>query len=326
MSTVEMFDEVVDRKRLEPAREITKPIVGPDPLTAYWYKARKNGFGGSEAAGACGVSRYDTPYSLYLRKRGELDEFEGNDATEMGLELEPIVVRRYAKKTGRTIAQAPMPMLIHPDVPYMFATPDAMLDGNELLSVKTTASWPLAKELADMEGTDFVPAEWVIQGQQEMAITGAEVCHVALLLFGRDLRTFRIDRNDDLIASMIRIEGELWQRIVDGNPPSPDFQHPRTADMIHAMHGLAEGTTIALGEDAEALWMEQEGIAEQIKELTARRKSIRAQIEHAMGEAALGTVPSGNFVIARNQVNRKGYSVDPTTYITLSAKTKGKKP
>ena len=56
-----------------------------------WLEYRKQGIGGSDAAVACGISRYKSPVELWLEKTGQLPNQEAGEAAYWGTQLEPFV-------------------------------------------------------------------------------------------------------------------------------------------------------------------------------------------------------------------------------------------
>jgi hypothetical protein len=69
-------------------------------LTAAQLAERSTGFGGSDAAAACGLSRWKSAYQLYLEKRGEAPLVEEeNEAMRWGTLLEPVV--RQGTRSGQ---------------------------------------------------------------------------------------------------------------------------------------------------------------------------------------------------------------------------------
>ena len=58
-----------------------------------WLEVRKSGIGGSEVAAICGLSKWESAYTLWLRKTGQVEDkdLSGNEAVEWGNRLEPVV-------------------------------------------------------------------------------------------------------------------------------------------------------------------------------------------------------------------------------------------
>lgn len=233
----------------------------------------------------------------------------------LGRKLEPVVISEFLEETGYEVDTAPCPMFRHPQHDFVLATPDAILAGGDLLEAKTT-SFRLAKELGE-EGSDFIPSNWVCQCQQQLSVTGARLCHLAALIDGRTLRLYQVARNDTLIEGIIAAERELWERIVNRDPPEPNFEHARTAELIRELHGLAEGRTIVLESDVATLWQQQRELAEQIKTLESEREQLRSRVLHAMGDAAIAACPGFEFELTRSIVKEATYTVERKAYIQI---------
>lgn len=293
-----------------------EPIAVAKPETPEWYAARMTGLGASEAAAACGLSRWSTPFEVYCRKKGLLTEREDNDAMRLGRRLEPIIIAEFVDRTGLEIAQAPCPMMRHPEHSFILATPDAVLTTDSPLEAKST-TWRIAKDLGE-QGSDELPAEWVMQTQQQILVMDVELAHVAVLIDGRTLKTFEVERNDRLIARMIEVEAELWDRIQRDDPPPPDFTHRSTPDLIKHLYGLTSGKTIVLPADVAELCVADDAAALAEKEAKATRDTLRAKILHAMGDAEIGLLPDFEMEMVRREITRKEYTVKETTYVTLT--------
>ena len=281
-----------------------------------WLAFRMTGIGGSEAAAACGVSRYGTPLHVYMKKRGLLSDTPYNDAMRMGRRLEPIVIQEFVDRTGEDVDEYPVDTLRHPDYPCILATPDARLESGALLECKKT-SWRMAQELGD-QGSDYVPTEWLLQCQQQMAVAGADLCHIAVLLDGRTLQTYRVVRHEKIIAQIVQVELQLWEQIQAGIAPEPDFQHAETAELLRRIHGVKSGKIIDLPADLAAEWERQKAMGQQITTLEEERESVRSRVLHAIGDAAIARLPGGEREISRKQIEEKAVSYVRKAYINIT--------
>lgn len=298
----------------------TTPRVVATPHSDEWYAARSTGIGASEAAAACGMSQWQTPLELYHRKRGELPPIDDNDAMRLGRKLEPIIKDEFCLATDAILEDIEPPMFRHPDLDFMLATPDGIvISPSELLECKSSSSFVIKADCGD-EGTDEVPTSWLMQAQQQIAVCGADLVHVAALLDGRTLKLYRIERNSDLIELIAAAESDLWDRIQAGTPPEPDWTHRTTLGLIRALHGAPEDETdiIALESAIVAEWEAYESLGKQIKELDDLRNVARAKVMHAVGEHAGGFLGDGRMV-RRKLTERKGYTVEPTSFVDFRA-------
>ena len=61
-----------------------------------WLEARRHGITASEIAAVLGLSPYESPYSLYWRKLGELPAQDDTLAMALGRHLESFVAGQFA--------------------------------------------------------------------------------------------------------------------------------------------------------------------------------------------------------------------------------------
>lgn len=267
-----------------------------------WLEERKTGIGGSDAAVVCGMSPWKTPHQLYLEKRGELDDVDLSslEHVRFGNLLEDVVAQEFAHRTGLSVRRAQQ-MKRHPKHSFMLANIDRKIEGkDELLEVKTTSEYNSDK-WGD-EGTDQVPEHYLMQAQHYLAVTGWDLAHMAVLIGGNRMQTYQIGRNDDLIRSMIDLEGEFWEAVQTGTPPDVDYAHPSTLEMLKRKYVGTNGVIIDLPRQALALHTERGQIREQIKELEARGKEIDGQLLDMVGFNAAGRLPEGQGAYRRKLI------------------------
>lgn len=283
-----------------------------------WLELRNQGIGASEAAAACGISNWQTPLELYHRKRGQLPPIEENRAMRLGKKLEPIIASEFELETGLKVAVREPGLWASSESPHILATPDAMLSEDELLEIKTMNDRRAWEELGE-EGTDEIPFEWNMQAQQQMYVMGASVCWFAVLVGGQDLRVFAIHRHDKAIAGLCRKLTEFWQRIESGQEPEFDPNHKTALQLAKELYGEVEsGEVITLSTEAADAWEQYEDCTQQAGVLKKRADAAKAQVLMELESAEAGQLPDGRFV-KRSVVNRKGYTVEPSSYVTCRA-------
>jgi len=138
--------------------------------------------GGSDIAAVMGMSRWVTPLQLWSEKTGKIEpkDLSDNEAVEMGTELEETVARIFTKRTGKKVRRAPK-NYTHPDNDFIRCQVDRLVEGtDELLECKTASAW---KE-KEWEGEE-IPAEYILQVQWQLGITGRKVGHIAVLIGGQ---------------------------------------------------------------------------------------------------------------------------------------------
>jgi len=196
-------------------------IVGPaSEDRAVWLAERRQGIGGSDAAAICGESRWATPMSGWRGKVGGRVDDSDSEAAEWGRRLEPVVREAVAEKTGLRIEPCNL-QLAHPEHDWMLANIDGFAWSEEngwgVYEGKTAGVW-----VADEWDDDDVPAAYLIQGQHYLAVTGLDWCCYGVLIGGQRLAIRWVRRDDALIASLIKLEAEFWQRVVEERMPEPD--------------------------------------------------------------------------------------------------------
>ena len=305
---------------------MTLPNKIADAKTPEWHALRKTGIGASEAAAACGLSPYRTQLDVYLDKTGQLEPVEETDAMRLGTLLEPVIQSEFLRRTGFNIAMSPMGLYRSEANPFMLATPDALLwpknfyEGGHVkpaLGEWKSTTFRRAAELGE-QGSDDIPSDWVCQCQQQMHVVGLDYVYIAVLLDGRTLKTYTVEKNDRLIEVIVEAEDELWQRIENRDPPEPNWEHPRTPQLIREMYGIVEGADVVeLSQESVECWNARRVIKAKIKELDASAESLKAEVLHEIGNASGGIIPGTGKMVRRKMVERKGYTVEPKSYLDV---------
>ncbi len=76
-------------------------LIDVEPGTPEWLAARKQGVTATDIVTILGLSSYDSPYSLFWRKLGQVPDVEDNDRFRLGRFLESYVADRWAEVTGK---------------------------------------------------------------------------------------------------------------------------------------------------------------------------------------------------------------------------------
>ncbi len=273
-----------------------QPIELAAPDSPEWLTSRKMGIGASESGAVLGLDKYKTPLDVYCEKRGIGERFAGNKFTERGKKVEPLIVEEFAALTGSPIMRYPCPMFASSRVPFILATPDAQLTETEGVDCKWMTSRGEAA-LGD-DGTDAVPAHWIAQAQQQMYVMEWVTVYFCVWVEA-ETRIFTVHRNDKFIDLLVKAEQELWQRIQDGNPPAPDFNHEHTPELVKNLYGITKGKTVELAEEVAQLWKQRQEASRVESEAKKRKERLTAEVLHAMGDAEVGKIPGYEFEIAR---------------------------
>lgn len=180
-----------------------------------WLLWRKQGIGASEAAAVLGLCPYQTPYTVWLDKTGRAKAFEGNIATQRGQELEA-----KARSLYELISLEDMPpaIAVHPKYEIMRASLDGLrADGKLILEIKCPGE---ANHALAQAGK--LPGHYEIQVQQQLAVTGADLCHY-FSYYDKDESHALIEVTPDVAAQAVIIIKilEFWEKYVVTNTPPP---------------------------------------------------------------------------------------------------------
>ena len=238
---------------------------------------RKSFIGGSDIAAVMGMSRWVTPLQLWSEKTGKVEapDLSDNQAVEMGIELEESVARLWTKRTGRKVRRAPK-NYTHKKFDYMRCQVDRLVEGtDELLECKTASAWK-EKEWEDEE----IPAEYILQVQWQLGITGRSVGHIAVLIGGQKFVYKEIKADPELFAKMLKEAIKFWSMVEMKTPPMAagddnDFiikLHPENDEQLQEMQEMND--SIAL--------LQQ--LKEDIKNILEQKDEVEAKLKQVIGD------------------------------------------
>jgi putative phage-type endonuclease len=181
-----------------------------------WLAQRRTGIGGSDAAAILGLSKWNTPLTLWLDKTGQaVESGENEQEKRWGTILEPVIKQEYAQRTGRAIFAPGMQR--HIKHHFMIANVDGVSNDDRLVEIKTART----SEGWGEEGSDQVPEDYLIQVQHYLTVLELGVADVAVLIGGSDFRIYTIQADVELQAMLIDAEARFWQLVVDRVAPAP---------------------------------------------------------------------------------------------------------
>lgn len=303
-----------------------RPVRGPEAYSAEWFRLRLFDpqrkrpvvFGASEAAAACNLSPYSSALELYLEKRGEwVREFtpEQQSRMAMGKRLEPVILDVYEERSNCHLTRG-LPFYHHPEFEFMGATPDAIgysetpdtEDYKEWCVEAKATNWRMLDKTSSDDGkfgddgTDAVPMSYLLQGQQQMAVMGLSRCEFPVLIDGGELRIYSVDRSEDLIKQIALAEQELSDRIINADPPEPNFEHTGIVKVIRQMFGTEVGKVATLTEEDHDLWTRRQQLKDVVKLAEKDVEEIDAKLAWSMQDAEVGRFPDASIELKKIMV------------------------
>jgi putative phage-type endonuclease len=214
---------------------------------------RKTYIGGSDIGAICGLSPFKTPLGVYLDKTGEVSPFEGNVRTEWGTLLEGVILKRYEEVTGNRVER--VPELRHPERPWQVGHLDGACSDKRIVVEAKTAGFRQAHRWG-AEGTDEVPAEYLLQCAWYLNLTGYDAAEIAVLFDGSDFRVYRIERDRDLEAGILKLAEAFWRNhVVPRRPPAIDGSE-KAAEWLLKRFPQARGEYLPSTPEADAIAIE----------------------------------------------------------------------
>lgn len=243
-----------------------------------WLKYRKSGIGGSDAGAVCGLNPYRTAMQVYQDKISEEIEEVDNEAMRQGGEFEDYVAKRFMEATGKKVRRANA-MFYNEEYSFMLADVDRMVVGeNAGLECKTASPY-----MADKWKDGNIPLSYQIQCYHYMAVSNADAWYLAVVIYGREFKYYKIERDEAVIADLIQIEKAFWENhVMKQQIPDPDGS--KLADSVIAEYyknSIAD--TIPLTGFNEKLERRQE-LSELIGRMDMEKKKIEQELKLYLGE------------------------------------------
>lgn len=267
-----------------------KAIARTNQLTKEeWLTLRMHGLGGSDAAAACGMSKWKSPLMLWLEKTGRQPSQAAGEAAYWGTVMEPILRKEFAERTGLKVEDVPF-MFQSQEYPFMLADIDGIVHENDgsvsLLEIKTAGSY------AASEWANGLPAEYYLQIQHYLAVLELPKAYVAVLLGGNQFSYHEIQYDDTVIQNIITLESTFWQHVAADTEPDID-DADSTSDALAIMYPKSNKTSLLLPDEADAIvtrYLERKSAEAQAKK---DRLLCENQLKAMLKDAECAKTPAG---------------------------------
>ena len=119
-----------------------------------------------------------------------------------------------------------------------------------------------------------------------MAVCNADAWYIAVLIYGREFKYYRMERDEEMIADLIRIEQNFWENyVLKRQMPSPDGS--KLADSVIAeYYKQAIAETIPLTGFNDKIKRRQE-LSEIIGKMDTEKRQIEQELKLYLGEAEI---------------------------------------
>jgi putative phage-type endonuclease len=178
-----------------------------------WLSWRKDGkIGSSDASAIMGVSKFVTPWQLYMRKLGLIPEQTDNAAMESGRARESIALAAFNEKYGCKCVPVVMQ---HEEYPWMIASLDGW-DEDKKIAVEIKCPGKEDHEIAQTFYTP--PPHYKPQLQHQLCVMDIPTMYYWSYKNGDEI-SIGVARDDAYIADMLVREQEFMLRMKLLDPP-----------------------------------------------------------------------------------------------------------
>lgn len=256
-----------------------------------WEAARDGAITGSRIAAVCGLSPWESPFSLWHRMMGVAPPQPVSDLMHWGTKLEPVILSEYTDRrvhVGHELVVKPG-IYRHPERPWQMVTTDA-LDGDRVVEVKYA---PQSDGWGD-EGTDEIPVYYRAQVQWQMDVFGFHEATVAVFFGGSGQYREYTVAYDPADVAVLRAKAVEFLATIDTGRRPPIDGHDATYQVVREMHPDIEDRGVDLspavaGRYLEALaWLDaaetnkQQAVAEVLDEMGTGRRAFHRGEQIAM--------------------------------------------
>ncbi|MER7477334.1 YqaJ viral recombinase family protein [Streptomyces sp. NPDC126510] len=274
---------------------------------ARWDEVRRGGIGGSEVAKILGLNKYAGARHVFEEKHGRSVPMDAqlSEYAEVGQEIEDFISYMFTKRTG--IPAVPTPgTLANIDRPWMRSNVDRYALDPETGAVDAPVELKnrSAYQLGDWE--DGVPDAPALQVHWNMAVGGWSYGWAVALVGGNTLRFHRIERDQELVETLIDVCGKWFERhVIRGYPPPADGLEA-TKELLGQLWRVKPTDVVEVSRTkAEKLRKRRAALIAQIEELGEQKTAVenemrllcggKASVAEVEGKKAWSYVANGTF-------------------------------
>lgn len=288
-----MPHQVLHRKpkaiRLAPTKNLSR---------ADWLEVRKKGIGSSDAAAACGLNPYMSMLELWMIKTGRQqsninEDIKGYAPLFWGNQLEPIIANWYSQVTENKVRRTNA-VLQHPDPHYhfMLANLDYSVSNSSEVQILECKS---AGEYGSKLWKDGVPVYVLMQVQHQLAVTGHQAAHIAVLLHGHEAKIFKVERNETVIRCLLNAEKQFWHYVETDTPPPADASESaaKALQQLYPQHVPDKLLDLSHDHDMNKLFKELLSLQRNIEQMQLNYDQLRNRLTQHMQDAERAKFSAG---------------------------------
>lgn len=269
-----------------------------------WHDLRKTGIGGSDIAAICKASPWTSPFALWAKKTGRIDDtFTPSEAAEWGNRLEDVVLDKFVDEHPELKVHRNVGTWAHNDRTWQLANPDAIYETKDgqfgIIEVKTSRY--------EDDWGHGVPAYYATQVQWYAQTFGfAATSIVAALFAGSKYREFELPSDEFEQATNLE-QVELFRTYLDTDS-QPDYDGAlSTYETIRELHpDIDAGAEIELGD----LGMHYSLAVSDADAAERHLNEMKSRVLDAMGNAKRGLINDVWMITRQARSGGKAYLVN----------------
>jgi putative phage-type endonuclease len=258
-----------------------------------WHQARAGALGGSEIAAALGLSIFESPFSLWHRKAGQIGPVEDNGEMYWGRIHEPQLRAEFAKRHPEFAVYGDVGTWRDAEHSFIVANPDGLVYPAGTLPA---GMFPLPSEVWEgkcarsrtgwgEEGSDDVPVYYRAQGLWYCRVFGAARVRFSVLFFGCEYAEFVVEYDETEAQILIERGSAFVQSLLDNIRPAID-SHEKTYAAVREMSGGIEDFDVELERDLALPYLEAQ---QAYTAAVAARRLHTARVMDAVGTGRRAT-------------------------------------
>lgn len=153
------------------------------------------------------------------------------------------------------------------------------------------------------EWDNAIPDEYMLQLQHYMAVTGYKGAYIAVLIGGNTFRWKFVERDEELIAMLIKLETDFWDHVQSRIPPLLDGSDASAKFLAERFPNSTPQSRITLPDTALDLLAQYDEACEQLETVTEKKQKAENLLKEMLGDNEAGT--SGSRIITWKSVTQE---------------------
>lgn len=290
------------------------------PLSPEWHERRRSSITGTDVPAILGASDYAGPYEVWARITGRIEPSTESNAYMRWGNATEAANREELSREYRLEVTDSTGLCVDDERDWLVATNDGLVATSERPDLGVWEGKSPSRWTADQWADGRCPRAYQVQTQVNMRVMGLDWGIISAFIPPNGpgdelLRVRHVERNEDFQRAMIDEIDRFWHEYVLTDTPPPATA--KDLGVLKALHAQDNGSARFLDAEIEQAWKLRQVAKSAISEYQEAVREQDAKIIQALGEHAYGVLPDGQ-VISYGTVERKGYTVEPTTYRSLS--------